>query len=323
MERKEFAAFYDQQQQQQQPGMFDMSSSDLGFMDLLGGQDFSPYLYDMIPQQQQQQQLSSSLQYQSPPPPPPFSEATSDLTNLPATPNSDSISSATSNEAATDHIEHVNSKITSKQEKEEDDEKSKQQSKSKKKPLKKQRAQRYAFKTQSEVDHLEDGYRWRKYGQKAVKNSPFPRSYYRCTSATCGVKKRVERCSDDPSMVVTTYEGQHTHLSPVMTRGSSIGMSQSSMNSHFNNYGSMMQNHYQQQQLHHLQQQQQQQQPYMYNLQTPGNYSTTTTTTSVSPSTSHHHDQSRHFSTSSASPSFLRDHGLLQDIVPSDMRKDE
>jgi hypothetical protein len=29
--------------------------------------------------------------------------------------------------------------------------------------------------TKSEVDHLEDGYRWRKYGQKAVKNSPYPR----------------------------------------------------------------------------------------------------------------------------------------------------
>lgn len=29
--------------------------------------------------------------------------------------------------------------------------------------------------TKSDVDHLEDGYRWRKYGQKAVKNSPYPR----------------------------------------------------------------------------------------------------------------------------------------------------
>uniref|UniRef100_A0A803LF19 WRKY domain-containing protein n=1 Tax=Chenopodium quinoa TaxID=63459 RepID=A0A803LF19_CHEQI len=60
--------------------------------------------------------------------------------------------------------------------------------------------------TKSEVDHLEDGYRWRKYGQKAVKNSPFPRSYYRCTSASCNVKKRVERSFTDPSIVVTTYE---------------------------------------------------------------------------------------------------------------------
>jgi hypothetical protein len=32
--------------------------------------------------------------------------------------------------------------------------------------------------TKSEVDHLEDGYRWRKYGQKAVKNSPYPRYVY-------------------------------------------------------------------------------------------------------------------------------------------------
>jgi hypothetical protein len=40
---------------------------------------------------------------------------------------------------------------------------------------KRPREPRFAFMTKSEVDHLEDGYRWRKYGQKAVKNSPFPR----------------------------------------------------------------------------------------------------------------------------------------------------
>ncbi|XP_006662206.1 probable WRKY transcription factor 27 [Oryza brachyantha] len=61
----------------------------------------------------------------------------------------------------------------------------------------------------------EDGYRWRKYGQKAVKNSSYPRSYYRCTAPWCGVKKRVERSQQDASMVITTYEGQHTHPSPV------------------------------------------------------------------------------------------------------------
>jgi len=32
-----------------------------------------------------------------------------------------------------------------------------------------------AFKTKSEVEILDDGYRWRKYGKKMVKNSPNPR----------------------------------------------------------------------------------------------------------------------------------------------------
>ncbi|KAG7025602.1 putative WRKY transcription factor 23, partial [Cucurbita argyrosperma subsp. argyrosperma] len=32
---------------------------------------------------------------------------------------------------------------------------------------KKEQEQRYTFMTKSKVDHLEDGYRWRKYGQKA------------------------------------------------------------------------------------------------------------------------------------------------------------
>ena len=100
--------------------------------------------------------------------------------------------------------------------------------------------------TKSEVDHLEDGYRWRKYGQKAVKNSPNPRfrdiyisfnviiwisqfllclskparrSYFRCTTPKCWVKKRVERSNEDPSIVVTTYEGQHNHHSPTIIRG--------------------------------------------------------------------------------------------------------
>lgn len=45
-----------------------------------------------------------------------------------------------------------------------------------KKGQKRTRQPRVAFMTKSEIDHLEDGYRWRKYGQKAVKNSPFPRS---------------------------------------------------------------------------------------------------------------------------------------------------
>lgn len=47
--------------------------------------------------------------------------------------------------------------------------------KSKKKNQKKQKEPRFAFITKTEIDHLDDGYRWRKYGQKTVKNSPYPR----------------------------------------------------------------------------------------------------------------------------------------------------
>ncbi|XP_038884402.1 probable WRKY transcription factor 57 [Benincasa hispida] len=89
----------------------------------------------------------------------------------------------------------------------------------KKKGQKRIRQPRFAFMTKSEVDHLEDGYRWRKYGQKAVKNSPFPRSYYRCTNSKCTVKKRVERSCEDPSVVITTYEGQHCHHTVGFPRG--------------------------------------------------------------------------------------------------------
>ncbi|RCV38199.1 hypothetical protein SEVIR_8G130100v4 [Setaria viridis] len=81
----------------------------------------------------------------------------------------------------------------------------------KRKGEKKERRPRYAFQTRSQVDILDDGYRWRKYGQKAVKNNKFPRSYYRCTHQGCNVKKQVQRLSRDEGVVVTTYEGTHTH----------------------------------------------------------------------------------------------------------------
>ncbi|RLM45239.1 hypothetical protein C2845_PMPSC048918 [Panicum miliaceum] len=81
----------------------------------------------------------------------------------------------------------------------------------KRKSEKKERRPRYAFQTRSQVDILDDGYRWRKYGQKAVKNNKFPRSYYRCTHQGCNVKKQVQRLSRDEAVVVTTYEGTHTH----------------------------------------------------------------------------------------------------------------
>ncbi|PIA58143.1 hypothetical protein AQUCO_00500231v1 [Aquilegia coerulea] len=76
------------------------------------------------------------------------------------------------------------------------------------------REPRVVVQTLSEVDILDDGYRWRKYGQKVVKGNPNPRSYYKCTNAGCPVRKHVERASHDPKAVITTYEGKHNHDVP-------------------------------------------------------------------------------------------------------------
>ena len=40
---------------------------------------------------------------------------------------------------------------------------------------KKKVKERVAFKTRSDVEVLDDGFKWRKYGKKMVKNSPHPR----------------------------------------------------------------------------------------------------------------------------------------------------
>ncbi|GLJ11263.1 hypothetical protein SUGI_0149550 [Cryptomeria japonica] len=87
-------------------------------------------------------------------------------------------------------------------------------SKSKKRKRSGERGPKYAFKTRSETDVLEDGFKWRKYGKKTIKSSPHPRSYYRCSDSNCGVKKRVERDPTDHGVLITTYEGKHNHESP-------------------------------------------------------------------------------------------------------------
>ncbi|KAL5723002.1 WRKY Transcription Factor [Ranunculus cassubicifolius] len=79
---------------------------------------------------------------------------------------------------------------------------------------------RIIVQTTSEVDLLDDGYRWRKYGQKVVKGNPHPRSYYKCTSTGCNVRKHVERASTDIKAVITTYEGKHNHDVPATKHSS-------------------------------------------------------------------------------------------------------
>ncbi|KAF2928742.1 hypothetical protein DAI22_05g005833 [Oryza sativa Japonica Group] len=68
----------------------------------------------------------------------------------------------------------------------------------------------------------DDGYNWRKYGQKAVKGGEYPRSYYKCTHLSCPVKKKVERSSDG-QITQILYRGQHNHQRPPKRRSKDGG----------------------------------------------------------------------------------------------------
>uniref|UniRef100_A0A7N1A991 WRKY domain-containing protein n=1 Tax=Kalanchoe fedtschenkoi TaxID=63787 RepID=A0A7N1A991_KALFE len=63
-----------------------------------------------------------------------------------------------------------------------------------------------------------DSWSWRKYGQKPIKGSPYPRGYYRCsTSKGCSAKKQVERSRMDASKLIVTYTSTHNHPGPNLT----------------------------------------------------------------------------------------------------------
>ncbi|CAN6983184.1 unnamed protein product [Brassica oleracea var. botrytis] len=78
----------------------------------------------------------------------------------------------------------------------------------------KEMGHRVAFRTRSKIDVMDDGYKWRKYGKKSVKNNTNKRNYYKCSNEGCTVKKRVERDGEDAAYVITTYDGVHNHESP-------------------------------------------------------------------------------------------------------------
>ncbi|BBG94992.1 WRKY DNA-binding protein 40 [Prunus dulcis] len=78
-----------------------------------------------------------------------------------------------------------------------------------------QKTTQFLVRTDSKDNTLivRDGYQWRKYGQKVTKDNPSsPRAYFKCSLAPrCPVKKKVQRCMVDKSLLVATYEGQHNH----------------------------------------------------------------------------------------------------------------
>lgn len=66
----------------------------------------------------------------------------------------------------------------------------------------------------------EDGYKWRKYGEKQVKGSENPRSYYKCTHPSCTMKKKVEK-SVEGHITEIVYKGTHNHPKPQSTKRTS------------------------------------------------------------------------------------------------------
>ncbi|XP_060173701.1 probable WRKY transcription factor 11 [Lycium barbarum] len=67
-----------------------------------------------------------------------------------------------------------------------------------------------------------DEFSWRKYGQKPIKGSAYPRGYYKCSSVRgCPARKHVERAMDDPAMLIVTYEGEHRHTQVAMQENNS------------------------------------------------------------------------------------------------------
>eukprot|EP01121_Diplochlamys_sp_Union-15-3_P013563 TRINITY_DN4223_c0_g1_i1.p1 TRINITY_DN4223_c0_g1~~TRINITY_DN4223_c0_g1_i1.p1 ORF type:complete len:542 (+),score=75.76 TRINITY_DN4223_c0_g1_i1:162-1787(+) len=71
---------------------------------------------------------------------------------------------------------------------------------------------RLVVECSANVDWSDDGFRWRKYGQKNLKGSTCPRSYYRCTESECSVRKQVEPTPHGANII--TYFGFHPHPAP-------------------------------------------------------------------------------------------------------------
>ncbi|KAI3735339.1 hypothetical protein L6452_14834 [Arctium lappa] len=83
-------------------------------------------------------------------------------------------------------------------------------------PTKKRKNQQKKMVVELTQEELcNDTWAWRKYGQKPIKGSPFPRNYYKCsTTKACGARKQVEQSHMDPSIFIVSYSGEHIHPRP-------------------------------------------------------------------------------------------------------------
>ncbi|KAI0498483.1 hypothetical protein KFK09_019371 [Dendrobium nobile] len=57
----------------------------------------------------------------------------------------------------------------------------------------------------------EDGYKWKKYGQKYIRSIQKNRSYFKCVNNNCKARKKVEWQPNDPNNIDIAYKGDHNH----------------------------------------------------------------------------------------------------------------
>ncbi|CAH9111157.1 unnamed protein product, partial [Cuscuta europaea] len=82
---------------------------------------------------------------------------------------------------------------------------------------KKRKAPRWTQKVKvckgSELEgNVDDGYSWRKYGQKEIHGTRYPRAYFRCAhrhTQGCLATKHVQRSDEDPNIFDITFRGKH------------------------------------------------------------------------------------------------------------------
>ncbi|OIT22093.1 PREDICTED: WRKY transcription factor 22-like [Nicotiana attenuata] len=67
----------------------------------------------------------------------------------------------------------------------------------------------------SQEELIDFTWAWRKYGQKPIKGSLFPRNYFRCsTSKDCDGRKHIEKSPRHPNLFIVAYSGEHNHPPP-------------------------------------------------------------------------------------------------------------